>query len=194
MRCFSLRRVNIDASSSKDVFLTFDDGPEPGITEFVLNQLKDYGFKATFFCTGQCAEKHPELLLRIKDEGHLVGNHTYEHIKAYDRSGSSYIADVEKANCILNTSFFRPPNGCLTLKSWWGLRKYKVIYWTIGSNDWCHTNDQYEKGLQLLQSTRPGDIILFHFSNELEKGTYYILPKYLAWLRSQGLVSKALPE
>ena len=192
MRQCSLKHVKTDSNT---VYLTFDDGPEPGITEFVLDLLDHYGFKATFFCTGKCAEKYPDLMRRIEESGHLIGNHTYSHIKAYDCDSSHiYIEDVVKADRVLHTQYFRPPNGCLTLPIWMGLRKYNVIYWTIGSNDWCHNAEDFEKGLSLLEHTKPGDIILFHFCEELQKGTRAILPRYLRWLKANNYTSHTLTE
>lgn len=189
MRTFSFTRVNTD---SKTIYLTFDDGPEPKITEFILDLLDHYGFKATFFCTGKCAERYPELLKRIQDTGHLVGNHTYSHIKAYDCNAVSYMRDVERADHVLNTQYFRPPNGCLTFLTWLRLRRYKLVYWTKGSKDWCHDVRDFEDGLRILKTTEPGDIILFHFSQELQEGTRAVLPHYLEWLKVNNFTSDSL--
>lgn len=175
------------------VFLTFDDGPEPEITEFVLNELKKYKFKATFFCIGEKVEKYPDLVKRILDDGHSIGNHTYSHAKAYDINGVEFVNDVNKADNIIHSFYFRPPNGCLTLSSWIRLRKkYKIIYWSIGSGDWLKETFDYEKSMNGLKRTKSGDIILFHFSKELEKGSQLLLPDYLRWLRLNNYISNSI--
>lgn len=170
-------------ANDKTVYITFDDGPEPGITEFVLDELKKYNYKATFFCTGKNVEKHPELIEKILKEGHALGNHTYSHIKAYDIGAKDYVKDVERAGEVIHTHLFRPPNGCLTLEAWLRLRRhYKIIFWTIGSGDWRKDSFEYETSIKLLKSTKAGNIILFHFSNDLEEGTRRLLPDYLEWM------------
>ena len=94
---------------SEEVYLTFDDGPTPGVTEMILEQLAKYGAKATFFCLGKNAEMHPELFQRIVAEGHRIGNHTYSHQKGWRMSLEGYLEDVEFANNLLHTDLFRPP-------------------------------------------------------------------------------------
>ena len=194
---YFLRRTWVSRikTAGKEIFLTFDDGPEPGITEFVLDELKRYHFKATFFCKGSAVKKYPELYRRILAEGHAVGNHTWSHIPAYLAAGQEYVEDVSRAGRLIPSKLFRPPNGCLTFLIWLALRKkYKIIYWTIGSGDWCKENLNVEKCLQNLTRTQAGDIILFHFSLDLETGTRQLLPPYLDWLHQNGFYSEAIPE
>lgn len=180
-------------ANDKTVYLTFDDGPEPGITEFVLNELQKYDYKATFFCTGENVEKYPELIKRIVNEGHALGNHTYSHIKAYDIEAKDYVKDIERANVVIHTHLFRPPNGCLTLGAWLRLRRhYKIIYWTIGSGDWRKDSFNYEDAMNLLKTTKAGDIILFHFSNDLEEGTRRLLPDYFEWMGKNSFISETI--
>lgn len=176
------------------VFLTFDDGPEPGITEFVLDELKKYSFKATFFCRGDNAEKYPELLQRIKNEGHVIGNHTYSHQHAFTCSTKDYCSDVEKANIILNASIFRPPHGSYTLFTYLELKnKFKSYYWSLNSGDSDMEKYDYNRNINSLKSrTRTGDIILFHFCQKHERETRELLPKYLDWLNEQGYTSKSI--
>lgn len=175
------------------VFLTFDDGPEPGVTEFVLDCLDKYNMKGTFFCKGENAKKYPELINEIEHRGHLIANHTYSHFNAYSICSNDYLEDVEKADSILHTPYFRPPNGCLTLLSYFTLKKkYKIIYWSIESGDWCGKDLNVKFWQNKLQQTRPGDIILFHFSKELEQGTRRMLPNYIGWLHHKGYTSKTL--
>lgn len=185
--------INRIGNASKSVYLTFDDGPEPGITEFVLNELDRCGFKATFFCTGQNAENCPELMDEIHRKGHSIGNHSYQHKHAYELDYASYVKDIEKADGVLHTELFRPPNGCLRLSAWLRLRKkYKIIYWSVISGDWRKKSYDVEECKSTLRMTNPGDIILFHFSNEFGTATRELLPWYLKWLSKNGYKSAAL--
>lgn len=191
MRNFCLNKIQTD---ERVVYLTFDDGPEEGITEFVLDMLAEYDFKATFFCKGACAEQNPQLVDRIRQSGHRLGNHTYSHIPAYVQDGKSYVEDVYRADNVLKSAYFRPPNGCLTLYSWWKLRKrFRVIYWSVASGDWVKEEAlDVDKCMVALRRTKPGDIVLFHFCKELEYGTRQLLPLYLQWLRDNHFISEAL--
>lgn len=182
-------------NDKREIYLTFDDGPEPGITEFVLEELKKYQFKATFFCTGHNAEMHPDLMQRIVKDGHAVGNHTYSHKKAYDISVPQYVNDVDKADNFIHTHIFRPPNGSLTLGSWLRLKKkYKIIFWSIDSMDWRKEKYDYNKSMEELKKTQSGDIILFHFSNKLGNGTQELLPDYLSWLRNNSFRTRLFDD
>lgn len=181
-------------SYEKIVYLTFDDGPEPGISEFVLEQLMKYDYHATFFCRGDNAEKYHELLTKIRKEGHAIANHTFSHLHAYDVSASEYLKNVEKANAVLQTQLFRPPKGDLTLLTFLGIRKkYKIFYWAINSEDSAKENFNFQHAIEKLKTkTKSGDVVLFHFCLRHEKETRQILPAYLEWLNQQGYISKAL--
>ncbi len=191
LHLFETVRVN---TSEKVVYLTFDDAPEEGITQFVIDALNTYGAKATFFCRGDYAEAHPELLRLIKEQGHAVGNHTYAHIKGLDNSYSEYIANVEKADSILKTHLFRPPWGAITFRQFWTLRKkYKIVYWSLVSEDTLR--ERFNLGqalLKLKQATKPGDIVLFHCCKRHENETRKLLPLYLKWLSERGYQMEAL--
>lgn len=172
----------------KIVYLTFDDGPEEGITEFIINELGKYNFKATFFCRGDNAEKNPELLTSLKNERHGLGNHTYSHIHAYKEPATSYYSDVERADEVLHTKLFRPPHGSLTIRLWSLLRrKYNIIYWSLNSGDSDMEAFNYQRSMSNLKSnTKNGDIVLFHFCHRHEKETMRLLPEYLLWLHENG--------
>lgn len=179
----------------KTVYLTFDDGPEPGITEYVLEQLARYKFKATFFCRGDNAENNPELLQAIRTEGHAIGNHTYSHVHCFKEYTDTYVDDVHKADDILgNTILFRAPWGSLTLPAFIKLRRYYTfIYWSLESGDTELQKFEINRNLNRLKlNTRGGDIVLFHFCHRHEKETRQILPPYLEWLNENGYVSKKL--
>lgn len=174
---FSLRTL---PSNDNEVYLTFDDGPEPGITEFVLNILKGYNAKATFFCTGENYEKYPELVKLIKDEGHTIGNHTYSHLNGYKIDDKIYTDDVIKAKEIIRSNIFRPPWGALTLKEFVKLiRNNNIVMWSISSCDFNPNTDWNKHCDKMVKKTKPGSIILFHFNLKHADGTKIILPKYL---------------
>lgn len=181
-------------TKEKVVYLTFDDGPEPGICEFVLDELRKYGFKATFFCRGDNAEHYPVLLSRIIHESHSIGNHTYSHFHAYSTSSKQYLDDIERANQVLHSKLLRPPFGSLTLPTWISLRsKYRIVYWSLGSGDSNLENFDFEHNYhQLINDTSSGDIVLFHFCRLHEKETRVLLPAYCKWLKDNNYTSKSL--
>lgn len=185
LHIFEIRKIK---TKEKIIFLTFDDGPEPGVTEFVLEELRKHNAKATFFCRGDNAEKYPELLKQIINNGHSIGNHTYNHINAFNISPKDYISNVEKANLIIKSNLFRPPWGSINLSTYLKLiKKYKIIYWSLASGD--SNLDKFDeiKSLNNLKSgTSKGKIVLFHFCTRHEKETQRILPEYLDWLDEQG--------
>lgn len=191
LHLFEVMRVK---TNERVVFLTFDDGPEGEITDWVLDMLKTYGFKATFFCKGEKAVENSEQLRRIIKEGHTIGNHTYSHINSFDTLTSEYVADVENANEVLHTILFRPPWGALTISAFLKLRKnYKIVYWNLISGDTEMDKLDLDSNMQRLYSnTRSGDIVLFHSCVRHEKETRLILPLYLEWLRNNGYKSSVL--
>lgn len=191
LKIFEISRIT---TTGKQIFITFDDGPEGGITEFVLETLDKYGFKATFFCRGDNAEKNQDLLEDIRRRGHILGNHTYSHIHGFTTPSEMYIDDVEKANSILRTLLFRPPWGCLSLSEFIKLRKkYKIIYWSLESGDTEREKFDLAVNLGRLQSlTKPGDIVLFHCCQRHEKETRQILPLYCGWLKENGWKSEKI--
>lgn len=191
LKCFGLKNIT---SKQKVVYLTFDDGPEYGITEFVLDELAKYQFKATFFCRGDNAEKNTGLLALICKQGHAVGNHSYSHLRAHEVASDIYIDDVEKADTILHTNLFRPPFGSITIKTWLNLRgKYRMVYWSLNSEDSECENFDFQSSIKKLKSkTKNGYVVLFHFCHFHETKTRQLLPPYLKWLYENGYQSFAL--
>lgn len=191
LHLFEIMRIK---EERRIVYLTFDDAPEPGIAEFVLEELSKYDFHATFFCRGDNAEMFPELLKLIRSKGHSIGNHTYSHINSFETRTIDYVLDVEKANIILKTHLFRPPWGSITLSAFLKLRrKYKIVYWSLISGDTemdrFVLNDSFKK---LKKETKAGDIVLFHCCHRHEKETMKILPLYLQWLNDNGYSSEVI--
>ena len=181
----SMRQLRLNGRLDKNaIYLTFDDGPEPGITEFVLDELAKYEAKATFFCVGQNIEKHPSLLRKIKEKGHSIGSHSYSHKHAHSNSCLVYLDDVKCFDKLMETTLFRPPFGALTLRTYLKIRKNKeIVLWHLSSNDFALERfNLYNSLNNLKHKTANGKIILFHFSNRHEKETRMILPLYLEWL------------
>lgn len=181
-------------SEEDTIYLTFDDGPEPGITEFVLDELDNYGYKATFFCRGDNAAKNPELLEMLQERGHAIACHSYHHFHAYEVPSKIYLNDVEEADKVLHSLLFRPPYGSLTFRTWLALRKkYKIINWSLNSEDSeKETFNMLNAIEKMKKKTKSGDIVLFHFCHRHEKETRQILPLYLTWLHEQGYYCKII--
>ncbi|MGN0836254.1 MAG: polysaccharide deacetylase family protein [Akkermansia sp.] len=196
LKSFCLCRVR--SEREKRVYLTFDDGPEPGITEFVLQQLRLRNFRATFFCCGERAEKYPELMEQIRAGGHVVANHSYSHIHSFRVETATYVQDVERAARCMQTNLFRPPWGSLTWGAWRALRtKQRMVMWSLGSDDSAATEDfDATRALRnLIGGTAKGDVVLFHFSLQHAPNTQAVLPGYLEWLSENGWTSGVLtPE
>ena len=180
------------------VFLTFDDGPTPEITEWTLEQLKKYDAKATFFCIGNNIEKHPEVFQKIIQKGHAIGNHTFNHLKGWETTNEIYIENVKQcaeAICQLKTetencSLFRPPYGKIKPSQSRILRKlgYKIIMWDVLSMDFDKTITPEECLDNVLKNIESGSIIVFHDSQKAEQNLKYVLPKTLAFLKEKGFV------
>lgn len=173
---------------TKKVFLTFDDGPVPEATPWVLDVLKSEGVKATFFCVGENVVKYPELYQRIIDEGHSIGNHTYNHLNAWKVDKESYISNVEKASEVISSKLFRPPYGKLSPSLSKRLAEdYDIIMWDILSGDF-DSNISAEKCLSnVISKTTEGSIIVFHDSIKAIDKLKFVLPRVIEFFRSQGI-------
>lgn len=191
LRHFEINNVK---EVGKTIYLTFDDGPEGGVTQFVLDELEKYGFKASFFCRGDNAKNNPELLNMLREKGHSIGNHTYCHIHAYNVSSNEYYKDVMRADDILKSNLFRPPHGSLTIRSFLKLHGgFRIVFWSLNSGDSDMGKYDYNRSIASLRKyTKPGDIVLFHFCHKHEKETRELLPEYLKWLNDNGYTSKGL--
>ncbi len=181
---------------SKDsIYLTFDDGPHPEATPLVLELLKTYDAKATFFCIGENARAHPKLVQQILVSGHTIGNHSYSHPSGWTTKTKNYIADVDKCKEIIDSKLFRPPYGRLKPSQLNELvAKYKVIMWDIMCGDF---EDQLTKEICLSNITdnaKAGSIILLHDTASSIKKLKYVLPKVLEFYNTKGLKFKAIPE
>ena len=171
---------------SDAVFLTFDDGPTPGITEQVLEILKTYGARASFFCIGRNAERNPELVRRISAEGHTIGNHTYSHLNGLKTNNRDYFNDIQLAHTLIQAGLFRPPYGMIRPSQIRYLRKlYTIIMWDVMSYDY-DAKVTKEKCLDnVLKNVRPGSIVVFHDSLKASEKVLYALPGVLEFLKEK---------
>jgi peptidoglycan/xylan/chitin deacetylase (PgdA/CDA1 family) len=173
--------------SEKKIYLTFDDGPVPSITTWVLDILKQEKIKATFFCVGENVEKHPEIFQQILDEKHSIGNHTYNHLNGWNTHTNEYIKNIEKCAILVGSKLFRPPYGRLK-KSQLSIlkKKYSIIMWDVLSGDY-DKNTSPEKCFQnVIDNVRNGSIIVFHDSYKAQKNLEYALPKLIAYAKENG--------
>ncbi len=172
----------------KAVYLTFDDGPIPRVTPWVLDVLDKYGIKATFFMVGDNIRKHPDEFRMVVERGHRIGNHTFNHIRGLSYDINSYLENTDKAcRMMMNTDLFRPPHGYMSPRQYAELKKrYKIIMWDLVTRDY---NRKFT-GEQILQKVkkyvRNGSIITFHDSLKSEENIRYALPKAIEWLMEQG--------
>lgn len=173
--------------SEKSVYLTFDDGPIPEVTPWVLDVLDRYGVKATFFMVGENAFKHPEVFEMVKARGHRIGNHTYNHIGGMRHGIGSYVANVDKANELLRTDLFRPPHGWMKWEQYLFVRSsYKVVMWDLVTRDYSTRLNGRDVLLNVRRYARPGSIITFHDSLKSQDKLLYALPRAIEWLQAQG--------
>lgn len=177
------------------VFFTFDDGPHPEITPFVLSELKRYEAQGTFFCVGDNVRKYPEVYQQILEEGHSVGNHTFHHLKGSRTKSGIYLEDVKKAAGYIQSSLFRPPYGRIRHRQAKLLvaAGYRTVYWSLLTGDF-DPNLSPERCLeQTLLRLRPGDILVFHDSAKAWDRLRYALPRLLEYCQNQKFRMLGLP-
>lgn len=189
-------------NTESKIFLTFDDGPIPEITEWVLEELKKHNVKATFFCIGDNIEKHPEIFKKVIGEGHTIGNHTFNHLNGWKTTTETYLANFERCNetiqqfaiSNLNSKIFRPPYGKIKRAQAKAILQsgYKIIMWDVLSVDF-DSNLSKEKCLQnVLSNVESGSIIVFHDSIKAFKNLEYVLPKTLVYLKENNFVCEII--
>lgn len=193
------------SSINKEIYLTFDDGPIPEVTEFVLGELQKYNAKATFFCIGDNIKKHPAVFSRIVKEGHSVGNHTFNHLNGWKTMNEDYIKNAELCEEVINNEvlkikgfkrikLFRPPYGKIKGKQAKELLKkgYKIVMWDVLSADF-DTSITKEKCLSnVVDTTEKGSVVVFHDSIKASSRLYYALPKFLEEYTKKGYEFKAI--
>lgn len=180
-------------STDKVIYLTFDDGPIPEVTPWVLDTLQDYNANATFFCLGANAFKHSAILQRIRKEGHSIGNHTMHHLNGWKTSDEVYISDTAECNTILNATLFRPPYGRIKPSQLRKLRaRYTVVMWDVLCKDYDPSLTGDDCLNRIKRKTRNGSILVFHDSLKAEKNLRQVLPETLKYYSNIGFKFHAL--
>lgn len=174
-------------AGEKCVYLTFDDGPIPEITPWVLDLLDKYNIKATFFCVGDNVRKHPEVYRMILDRGHQVGNHTFNHVQGIRSLTRNYIQNVEKAAAYIESNLFRPPHGHMRFHQMVRLSKrFKIVMWDVVTRDYSPHMTANGVFNVVKNYTRDGSVIVFHDSLKSEPRIKEALPRAIEWLQKEG--------
>ena len=182
----------------KEIYLTFDDGPHPLITNWVLDELKKYNALATFFCIGKNVQQFAECYNRILDEGHAVGNHTYTHLNGWKTNDKEYLADVVEAAKLIKSNLFRPPYGRIKTKQAKQIQtvlqpgNVKIIMWDVLSGDFDVSFSPQQCFSNVIENGLPGSIIVFHDSEKAFENLKYALPKLLNHLKAGGYSFKKI--
>jgi peptidoglycan-N-acetylglucosamine deacetylase len=177
----------------KCIFITFDDGPTPEITDWVIETLDKYGAKATFFCTGRNVEKHPEIYRKIIAAGHQTGNHTYSHLNGWKTKKEEYINDVNLAKQQIISSLFRPPYGKIKPSQYKSLiNDFEIILWDVLSWDFNKKTSKDRCLTNVLTKTEKGSIVVFHDTQTAKENLYYVLPIFLEKFTKKGYCFKTI--
>lgn len=180
-------RIPSPKGTKKCVYLTFDDGPIPEMTPWILDTLHKYGIQATFFCVGENVSRYPALYQKIVEQGHRVGNHTFNHIQGIRFWSKNYIRNIQKASNYIESDLFRPPHGHMRFPQVLRLRKlFRIIMWDVVTRD--YSPHMTAKGVfnNVKRYTRNGSIIVFHDSLKAIGRIEEALPKSIEWLRKEG--------
>lgn len=187
----ALWRIN---PTERVVYLTFDDGPIPEVTPRVLEILKNYGVKATFFMVGDNVRKYPEVFEMVKSDGHRLGNHTFNHLGGIKHSTKDYVLNIHKANAYIHSDLFRPPHGWLRHRQYYFLKRhYKLVMWDLVTRDYSkrlNADDVFEN---VRRYARPGSIITFHDSLRSVPKLWSALPRSIEWLLAEGYEFRVIP-
>lgn len=178
----------------KAVFLTFDDGPIPEVTPWVLDLLDHYGIKATFFCVGDNVRKHPETFRMVVERGHSVGNHTMHHLQGAKVTTARYVADIMEAHALIDSPLLRPPHGLIRWKQAAAIKNnMRIIMYDLVTRDYSKklTGEQVLDNVR--RYVRNGSIIVFHDSLKSESNLRYALPRAIEWLKENGYQFLPIP-
>lgn len=187
---------------SHELYLTFDDGPIPGVTEFVLDTLRRYSVKATFFCIGDNVRKHPHIFEKILTEGHTAGNHTFNHLNGWSTSTALYMENIrlcedeitKHRGRFIGSPLFRPPYGRITRSQIRTLTAFKIIMWDVLSADYDKSLSEDACLTNTIDACRKGSIIVFHDSIKAEKNVTFVLPRMIEHFMEKGFAFKAITE
>lgn len=171
----------------RTAYLTFDDGPIPAVTPWVLDLLDSYGIKATFFCVGDNVRKHPEVFAEIVRRGHSVGNHTMHHLQGSIVTTRRYVSDIEEANALIGSALFRPPHGLIRWKQAAAIKdEMRIVMYDLVTRDYSKKLNGEQVLDNVKRYCRNGSIIVFHDSLKAEKNLRYALPRAIEWLKENG--------
>lgn len=184
----------IKRKKQRTVYLTFDDGPIPEVTPWVLDTLDKYGIKATFFMVGDNARRHPWLVDEIKRRGHSYGNHTMHHLQGMKVSTMRYMRDITEANSYIDSPLFRPPHGLMRWSQAKAIKaRYNIVMYDLVTRDYSKKLNGYDVLANVKHFTRNGSIIVFHDSLRAEYNLKYALPLAIEWLKSEGYEMLPIP-
>ena len=187
-------RWRIENKNSKTIYLTFDDGPIPEITPWVLDILDSFDIKATFFCVGDNVRKHPDIYNDVSERGHQVGNHTFNHIQGWKYGNKEFLYNANMAKQLIESNLFRPPHGHMRYKQCSQLQAegYEVIMWDVVTRDYSKRMNPEQVLQNVKKYARDGSIIVFHDSLKAENNLKYALPKSIEWLLNEGYTFKRI--
>jgi peptidoglycan/xylan/chitin deacetylase (PgdA/CDA1 family) len=177
----------------KEVYLTFDDGPIPGLTPWVLDVLADFKSKATFFCVGENVKKNRSIFDRIVREGHTIGNHTYNHLNGWNTENEVYLQNVAECDKYMETNLFRPPYGKMKPSQSSLIKSEKtVVMWDVLSGDFDLSITKEKCLTNVIENYSQGSVIVFHDNIKAEEKLKYVLPSFLEHLAENGFVASNL--
>ncbi|MGZ8544496.1 MAG: polysaccharide deacetylase family protein [Flavisolibacter sp.] len=189
-----------DVKGSDAVYLSFDDGPHPEITPWVLEQLRKYQAKASFFCIGKNVAAHPDIFASLILDGHAVGNHTYNHLNGWQTKDEVYLEDVKSASAIIDSDLFRPPYGRIRqsqakkIPAFMPKENARIIMWDVLSADFDAGISPQDCFYNVANHIEPGSIIVFHDSEKAFNNLKYALPATLEFLEKNNLECKKLGD
>jgi peptidoglycan/xylan/chitin deacetylase (PgdA/CDA1 family) len=176
------------------VYLTFDDGPIPEVTPWVLDFLRKEEIKATFFCVGENVMRYPNIYQQILNDGHSVGNHTYNHWQGLKKRDQEFFRNIEKAGNYIDSDLFRPPHGWLKTSQYRHLKKqFRIIMWDLISCDYDVRLNSDGVLKNITDFVRPGSVITFHDSIKARRNLTEALPLAICWMKEQGYQFEAIP-
>lgn len=181
------------STGEKVLHLTFDDGPIPEVTPWILDTLEAYKAKATFFCVGENVQRHPELFRRLEAEGHAVGNHTFNHLNGWETENIPYFHNIRRCAQFVKSELFRPPYGRITPGQRNFLeRHYQIVMWDVLSGDFDPDITADQCLTNVLDNARRGSIVVMHDSLKAAGKVHYVLPKILEHFSARGYTFEAL--
>lgn len=184
------------------LYLTFDDGPMPGPTDFVLDTLSEKDIPATFFSIGDNIRKHPEVLKKISQAGHAIGNHTFNHLNGWKTQPENYLHNIHQCQSLLDgqvqtnhpEKLFRPPYGRITFPQVKMLSEFRIVMWDVLTHDYNRNMTPEYCLRKSIAATRNGSVVVFHDSIKAERNMMYVLPRYIDHFVSMGYTFKVIPS